>query len=266
MSNTMTPFYAVMEGKGAYNRNAKLPAAGAAVALPLLEKAVLRVGLGSEKQPFVIADYGSTQGKNSMASMHSAIQGLRRRIGPDRAISVIHIDQPSNDFNTLFAVLDADPERYVADDSNVFPAAVGRSFYQSVLPPSSSILDGPLMRQCGLAASQRSFPTTSFPPTAQAPCEPNSIVRRQMTGKTSCRCAQRNYVREGTWSSCSRGSPMMDRRGSRTSWMKPMQHSKKWWRMARLRRRSAREWWCQHILGGNPISWLPSQITGISSS
>ena len=32
--------HGVMEGKGAYNRYAKLPAGGAALALPLLEKAV----------------------------------------------------------------------------------------------------------------------------------------------------------------------------------------------------------------------------------
>jgi hypothetical protein len=69
--------------------------------------------------------------------MHLAIRGMRHRVGPDRAISVVHIDQPSNDFTTLFAVLDSDPERYMADDPNVFPVAVGRSFYQSVLPPGS---------------------------------------------------------------------------------------------------------------------------------
>ena len=44
---------------------------------------------------------------------------------------------PPNDFNTLFEVLDADPDRYVLDEPNVFPAAIGRSFYESVLPPGS---------------------------------------------------------------------------------------------------------------------------------
>jgi hypothetical protein len=50
---------------------------------------------------------------------------------------VFHIDQPSNDFNTLFEVLDADPDRYALDEPNVFPGAIGRSFYESVLPPGS---------------------------------------------------------------------------------------------------------------------------------
>jgi hypothetical protein len=126
-----------MEGKGAYNKHSQLPAGGAALALPLLDKAVQSVELGVKGQPIVIADYGSSQGKNSMVPMQSAIRGLRRRIGPSRAISVFHIDQPANDFNTLFAVLNADANRYVLDEPNVFPAAIGRSFYESVLPPGS---------------------------------------------------------------------------------------------------------------------------------
>jgi hypothetical protein len=126
-----------MDADGAYNRHATLPAGGAALALSLLEKAVQRVELDPNGQSIVVADYGSSQGKNSMAPMRLAIQGLRRRIGPHRAISVFHVDQPSNDFTTLFAVLDSDPNRYVVDESNVFPAAIGRSFYQSVLPPGA---------------------------------------------------------------------------------------------------------------------------------
>jgi len=135
MSNTPASHQGAMEAKGAYNRHAKLPADGAAMALPLLEKAVESVEIEPDGQSIVIADYGSAQGKNSMAPMQLAIRGLRRRIGPNRAISVFHIDQPSNDFTTLFGVLDADPDRYVVDEPNVFPAAIGRSFYHSVLPP-----------------------------------------------------------------------------------------------------------------------------------
>jgi hypothetical protein len=126
-----------MEGEGAYNKYAKLPAGGGALALPLLEKAVDAVRFEAGNQPIVIADYGSSQGKNSLVPMKTALKGMRRRLGADRPLSVIHIDQPSNDFNTLFEVLDADPDRYTLDDPNVFPAAIGRSFYEGVLPPGS---------------------------------------------------------------------------------------------------------------------------------
>jgi len=137
VSNKGAPSHGVMEGEGAYNRYAKLPAGGAALALPLLEKAVRCVELDTGDQPVVIADYGSSQGKNSMVPIQVAIRGLRNRLGPNRAISVFHVDQPSNDFNALFEVLEVDPDRYVLDDPNVFPAAIGRSFYASVLPPGS---------------------------------------------------------------------------------------------------------------------------------
>ncbi len=137
MSNEATPPHGVMEGKGAYNKHAKLPAGGAALAVPLLEKAARSVDLYAGDQPVVIADYGSSQGKNSMVPMQVAIGNLRRRLGPNRPISVFHIDQPSNDFNTLFEVLETDPDRYVLNEPNVFPGAIGRSFYESVLPPGS---------------------------------------------------------------------------------------------------------------------------------
>ena len=129
--------HGVMEGKGSYNKHAKLPAGGAALAMPLLEKAVQSLELEPVEQSIVIADYGSSQGKNSMAPMHVAIRGLRDRIGPSRAIFIFHIDQPSNDFNALFSVLHGDSDRYVIDEPNVFPAAIGRSFYENVLPPNS---------------------------------------------------------------------------------------------------------------------------------
>jgi hypothetical protein len=126
-----------MEGRGAYNKHAKLPAVGAAMAMPLLENAVQSVRLDTSDQPVVIADYGSSQGKNSMAPMQVATNGLRKRINPNRPIWVYHVDQPSNDFKSLFEVLDADPDRYAANQPNVFPAAIGRSFYENVLPPGS---------------------------------------------------------------------------------------------------------------------------------
>src|SRR5215471_19168318 len=78
MSNTQAPYQGAMEAKGAYNRHAKLSADGAALALPLLEKAVQSVEIEPDGQSIVIADYGSSQGKNSMAPMQLAIRGLRR--------------------------------------------------------------------------------------------------------------------------------------------------------------------------------------------
>jgi hypothetical protein len=90
---------------------------------------------GGGDEPVVIADYGSSQGKNSLAPVRAAIRGLRTRVRLQRSILVVHIDQYTSDFNTLFDVLHNDPERYSLDDPNVFPSAIGRSFYETVFPP-----------------------------------------------------------------------------------------------------------------------------------
>ena len=137
MANELEPSQSVMEGKGSYNKYAKLPAGGADLALPLWETAVQNADIEPKDKPVVIADYGSSQGKNSLVPMRVAIKILRHRLGPDHPISVFHIDQPSNDFNTLFELLDSDPGRYALNDSNVFPGAIGRSFYERALPPES---------------------------------------------------------------------------------------------------------------------------------
>jgi hypothetical protein len=123
-----------MEGGGSYNLHARIPAGGGNLALPLLEEAARNITLERGDEPVVVADYGSSQGKNSLAPMRVAIKVLRARLGQDRPIFVVHIDQPANDFNTLFDVLRSHPERYSVDDPNIFPSAIGRSFYESVLP------------------------------------------------------------------------------------------------------------------------------------
>jgi hypothetical protein len=134
MSSTAATTHGVMEGGGSYNRHAKVPAGGGQLALPFLEEAARAVAIEKGNEPIVVADYGSSQGKNSLGPMRAAIKELRARIGAERAISVVHIDQAANDFNTLFGVLHSDPERYTAGDANVFPSAIGRSFYESVFP------------------------------------------------------------------------------------------------------------------------------------
>jgi hypothetical protein len=134
MSAAMVSAHGVMEAGGSYNLHAKIPAGGGNLALPYLEKAAQSCALPPESNAIVIADYGSSQGKNSLSPMHAAIRCLRTRVGNERSVMVVHVDQHANDFNTLFDVLHGDPERYALHDANVFPCAIGRSFYESVFP------------------------------------------------------------------------------------------------------------------------------------
>ena len=136
MYKSQLPPVSVMEGKGFYNKYAAIPTAGGALALPLLEQAARLIHLDTGDRPIVIADYGSSEGKNSLAPMRAAIAVLRARAGLQRPIFVHHTDLPANDFNSLFEVLEGDPDSYVRGERNVFSSAIGRSFYQSVLPPN----------------------------------------------------------------------------------------------------------------------------------
>jgi len=130
---------APMEGHGAYNRGSRVQAAGLSPALPLLAEAAACVPLADGPEPIVIADYGASEGKNSLAPMRAAIAALRPRVGAERAISVIHTDQPSNDFASLFEAVSG-PEGYLAGDPAAFALAVGRSFYEQILPAASVTL------------------------------------------------------------------------------------------------------------------------------
>jgi hypothetical protein len=136
MIDRLAPSTGAMEGKGAYNRHAKHQASGGAIIVPLLERAIAAMAFDGER-PIVIVDYGAAQGKNSLGPMRKAIEGVRARVGVERAILIYHEDMPINDFNALIETLHNDPESYVTNQSNVFPCAIGRSFYEQVLPESS---------------------------------------------------------------------------------------------------------------------------------
>ena len=128
-----------MEGHGVYNRSSRVQASGLSPALPLLERAARLVPLADGTGPIMIADYGASEGKNSLAPMRAAIAVLRARAGAERAVSVVHTDLPSNDFAALFEVL-AGPESYLRNDPAAFAMAIGRSFYEQLLPAASVTL------------------------------------------------------------------------------------------------------------------------------
>lgn len=130
-----SPRPAPMEGAGAYNRNSRVQAAGLLPAVALLESAAEEIPL--DASPLAIADYGASEGHNSMLPIGAAIAVLRRRLPPEAPIAVVHTDLPDNDFSGLFRTIAADPDSYARGDTAVFPSAVGRSFYEQILPPAS---------------------------------------------------------------------------------------------------------------------------------
>jgi hypothetical protein len=139
-STSPAPQATAMEGGGAYNRSSTVQAAGLALAVPWLTEAAKLVRLGLPEMPLIVADYGSSQGRNSLGPLGAAIGVLRERAGADLPISVVHTDLPGNDFSALFQTVAADPDSYLHGDANVFPYAIGRSFYESLFPPGSVTL------------------------------------------------------------------------------------------------------------------------------
>ncbi|MEP9354695.1 hypothetical protein ABLE93_13990 [Xanthobacter sp. KR7-65] len=118
---------------GYYNEHAQHQAGGGVNGLPMIDRAFALLAIDG---PVTIADYGCAQGRNSLAPVARALTHVRRARG-DVPVTVIHTDQPDNDFATLFGLLHDDPASYLRHDSNIFAAAVGRSFYEQVLPPGS---------------------------------------------------------------------------------------------------------------------------------
>jgi hypothetical protein len=129
-----------MEGHGVYNRSSRVQAAGLSPAVPLFVQAAESVPLAAAPQPVIVADYGSSEGHNSLEPIAAAITALRKRVWPERAISVVHTDLPDNDFTALFRTLATDPQSYLGGDTAVFPSAIGRSFYEQILPANSVTL------------------------------------------------------------------------------------------------------------------------------
>lgn len=135
MDGPLKPTTLAMEGGGYYNRHSSMQAAGIASVLPLWQKVASSVPVGDEN--IVIADYGSSQGHNSMAPMRTAIAALRAASDPARVVQVIHTDLPTNDFASLFEALNNEPDSYMNGEARVFASAVGRSYFTPILAPES---------------------------------------------------------------------------------------------------------------------------------
>jgi hypothetical protein len=84
MSAATITTHGVIEAGGSYNLHAKIPAGGGNLALPYLEKTARSCTLRSGSDPIVIADYGSSQGRNSLAPMRAAILWVLALIGRAR--------------------------------------------------------------------------------------------------------------------------------------------------------------------------------------
>lgn len=121
-----------MQGDGFYNRHFVLQEAAIHHVQPIWRSVVEAAAV--RKDSFVLADYASSQGKNSLPPINLALDRILRLAPATASIEVIHTDLPSNDFSSLFAMLETDPDSYLRRDSRLSALAVGRSYFQPILP------------------------------------------------------------------------------------------------------------------------------------
>jgi hypothetical protein len=165
---------APMEGEGAYNRNSYVQEAGSSLAVPLFEQAARLAVLPAPPETIVIADYGASQGHNSFGPMAVAIRALRERTDRDQAISIVHTDLPGSDFSALFQALATDPQSYLRIDPAIFASAVGRTFYEQILPSASVTLGW-----CSWAVQWLSRAPAPIPDQVQVAYSADMAVRDQ---------------------------------------------------------------------------------------
>ncbi|MEP9380641.1 hypothetical protein ABLE91_28415 [Aquabacter sp. CN5-332] len=125
----------VMEGHGYYNAHSELQARSAAEADAVLERALAAVAISPGL--LTIADFGCSQGRNSMRPLALMLDRLAERAGPGRDMMVVHTDLPQCDFTSLFVTLETTPNSYRRGRDHVFASVVGRTFYEQLLPADS---------------------------------------------------------------------------------------------------------------------------------
>jgi SAM dependent carboxyl methyltransferase len=126
-----------MKGGGYYDDHSEYQHATAASAAGFIPECVAGVPLPLDKRMFVVADYGSSTGRNSVASVRAAVEAVRARRS-DQQVAVIHNDLPTNDWNELLANVASAPDSYVTvDGPKVLPLASAVSFFEPAAPSAS---------------------------------------------------------------------------------------------------------------------------------
>ncbi len=122
-----------MVGGGFYNRNSTPQWAALDFVLPWLEQAIADMHLAASPPTIGIADFGCSEGQNSIRFMQRLVTAFRLRTS--RPIQTIHSDLPSNDYDWLLRNLRSEGQSVFAND--VFSAVIGGSMYDRLLPPCS---------------------------------------------------------------------------------------------------------------------------------
>ncbi len=123
-----------MKGAGFYDRHSSTQLASIEALRDWVDRAAAGLPLPDAARPVTALDLGSSEGGNAIRLMAAVAEGLRRRTG--QPLQTVYSDLASNNFNRLFANLE-DARRAGLFPDEVYPAAVGGSFYGPLLPPGT---------------------------------------------------------------------------------------------------------------------------------
>ncbi|CAF3969118.1 unnamed protein product [Adineta steineri] len=118
---------------GSYNLNSSPQRALIESSMPFIKNAVENLNISRGNWPVLIADFGSSHGKNSMDAIKSIINYAKELKKTDRQFLSVHIDLPTNDWTAFF---DYSNEQHEKKEKNFFSLATGQSFYKQCLPPN----------------------------------------------------------------------------------------------------------------------------------
>src|SRR5262245_30854972 len=123
-----------MVGRGFYNRHSAPQWAAIDYVLPWLEDALASMTLPPTPNTITLADFGCSEGRNSIAAMQRLIPDHSQRSA--EPLATVHSDLATDDFSELFANLRTDGRSAFHID-NVYSGAVAGSMYDQLLPPAS---------------------------------------------------------------------------------------------------------------------------------
>jgi hypothetical protein len=123
-----------MKGAGYYDQHSTAQMSSIQALQDWLDAAARDVQLPGPPQVVAVVDLGSSEGRNAIEVMRRIVMGLRQRT--DQPVHTIYSDLASNNFNQLFANLEQ-ARRGGLFPAEVYPGAVGGSFYGPLLPPGS---------------------------------------------------------------------------------------------------------------------------------
>jgi SAM dependent carboxyl methyltransferase len=125
-----------MVGRGFYDRNSAPQWAAIEAVLPWLEEAIAEMALADLPPTVALADFGCSEGRNSIQVMQRLIPAIRARTA--RPVQTIHSDLPTNDYARLLRNLRPDGRPVFGE--GVFSAVVPGSMFDQLLPPRSAHL------------------------------------------------------------------------------------------------------------------------------